>query len=279
MKDQSKLPIWTFWLGIALLGVVLTWNNALTTTADLERNQVGFKNWQPYVWEYSSFISTYLLYFGVYWLAKKVPLNHANWVRNLGIHLLASVVFSVLHVLLMVWLRQIFYWLLGGQYEFGEWFSEWLYEYRKDLITYFIFLLTVYAFQYFSQPSENQKSQVQPEKLQVKNKQGVFWVTLSDITTIESGGNYVYIHANQQVLPMRATMTNIERQLNSSDFIRVHRSYLVNLNQCKGIKNPAGDSSELILMNDKSVPVSKKYRPKLMSALQHIELNNGKLKT
>ncbi len=279
MKQQTKWPIWTFWLGIFVISALLAWNNALTTTADLVRNQISFKYWHPYVWEYSSFLSAFLLYFGIYWLANKASLLKQNWLRNLATHVLASVVFSVLHVLLMVWLRQIIYFSMGGAYDFGDWFSEWIYEYRKDVITYFTFLFTLYAFQYLTQPGLSPSSEPKPQKLQVKNKQGVFWIKYTDIITIESGGNYIYIHANDQVLPMRSTMADIEKQLDSADFIRVHRSYFVNLNHCKGIQKQSNDSSELILMEGKVIPISKKYRADLLASLAQKSSNAVKIKS
>ena len=272
VQAQTKWPVWIFWLGVCILGALFAWNNSLTTTADLTRNQIEFKNWHPYVWEYSSFLSTFLLYFGIYWLANKTQLWHKNWLRNLMVHVLASVVFSVLHVVLMVWMRQLIYALMGGQYEFGDWYSEWVYEYRKDLVTYFVFLLTLYAFQYFSHSKPSKPQNPEVLKLQVKNKQGVFWVKYTDIITIESGGNYIYIHAAGQVLPMRSTMAKIEAKLGFPDFIRVHRSYIVNLNYCEGLQKQKNDSSELILLNNKVVPVSKKYRAELLASLQQKSL-------
>ncbi|VAW46932.1 hypothetical protein MNBD_GAMMA02-1215, partial [hydrothermal vent metagenome] len=236
------------------------------------------KYWHPYVWEYSSFLSTFLLYFGIYWLANKASLLKQNWLRNFVAHVLASVVFSVLHVLLMVWLRQIIYFSMGGAYDFGDWFTEWIYEYRKDVITYFIFLLTLYAFQYFTHPRLDLSSKSKPQKLEIKNKQGVFWINCADIITIESGGNYIYIHANGQVLPMRSTMADIEKLLDSADFIRVHRCYFVNLNHCKGIQKQSNDSSELILLNGKIIPISKKYRTDLLAALAQTISKTVKIK-
>ncbi len=273
MNKTHKWPMWSFWLGVFTLSGFLAWNNALTTSADLIRNQVAFKPWQPYVWEFSSFVSIFLLYFGVYWLANKASLLGPNWLRNSVIHVLASVLFSALHVLMMVWLRQIIYFLMGGSYDFGVWLAEWLYEYRKDVITYFVFLLILYAFQHFSQAKATPASSFAAKKLKVKNKQGVFWVNCADITSIESGGNYIYIHANGQVLPMRSTMAAIAKQLDPADFIRVHRSYIINQNHCQGLHKQSADSSELVLLNGKVVPVSKKYRADLMLALEQKIIN------
>ncbi len=268
MKSKTQWPIWFFWLSLFVTGVLLAWNNSLTVSADLTRNQIEFKNWHPYVWEFSSFLTTYVLYFGVYWLANKIPLFTQKWLPHLAIHLVGSVAFSILHVLFMVWLRQIIYALLGGQYEFGAGYSEWLYEYRKDMITYFIFVLLLYVFQYFTQIQKPTQSISNNPKLQVKNKHGIFWVDHAEITTIESGGNYIYIHAGDRVLPMRSTMAKIEKELESSDFLRVHRSYLVNLKHCKAIQKQSADSSKLELLSGKAIPVSKNYRAKLLASLE-----------
>ncbi len=268
MKSKTQLPIWIFWLSLFVIGVLLAWNNSLTVTADLTRNQIEFKNWHPYVWEFSSFLIIYILYFGVYWLANKFSLLNQNWLPNLFIHIIATVVFSILHVLLMVWIRQIIYALMGGQYEFGEGYSEWLYEYRKDVVTYFVFVMLLYAFQHLTQSKKPRSDSAVNQKLQVKNKQGVFWIKHADITTIESGGNYIYIHAGDQVLPMRSTMAKIEKELESSDFLRVHRSYLVNLNHCKAIQRQSTESSKLELLSGQVIPVSKNYRGKLLASLE-----------
>lgn len=278
MNKALKWPMWSFWLGVFVLSALLAWNNALTTSADLVRNQVSFKPWQPYVWEYSSFLSTFVLYFGVYWLAIKASLLNQHWLRNLFAHVLASVLFSVLHVLMMVWLRQFIYFLMGGSYDFGDWLSEWVYEYRKDVITYFVFLLILYAFQHVSPVKQKPTSDKAIQKLKIKNKQGVFWVNCADISSIESGGNYIYFHTNGQVLPMRSTMAAIAKQLNPADFIRVHRSYIINLNHCKGLQKQSADSSELILLNGKVVPVSKKYRADLIQALEQKIIKDVKVK-
>ena len=278
MRKPLKWPMWSFWLGVFLLSALLAWNNALTTTADLIRNQVSFKPWQPYVWEFSSFLSTFVLYVGVYWLANKASLLSPNRLRNSVIHVLASVLFSVLHVLMMVWLRQIIYFLMGGSYDFGDWLSEWLYEYRKDVITYFVFLLTLYAFQHVSQEKPIPVSGKAAQKLKVKNKHGVFWLNCADISSIESGGNYIYFHTNGQVLPMRSTMAAITKQLDPADFIRVHRSYIINQNHCKGLHKQSADSSELVLLNGKVVPVSKKYRADLIQALEQKIIKDAKVK-
>ena len=63
--------------------------------------------------------------------------------RNLRWHLLASVVFSVLHVLAMVGLRKRSTPRMGDSYDFGPWPRELVYEYLKDVRTYAGILVTL----------------------------------------------------------------------------------------------------------------------------------------
>ena len=269
-KTFSK-PWWQFWLTVLLLGVFFAWINSLTVSTDLERNGVAFKTWHPYVWEFSSMIVLFCLYFAVYALTIKAPLLHRNWPQNLGIHLLASLLFSVLHVVFMVWIRQWVYWIMGEHYDFGQWGVEFWYEYRKDVVTYFVFVLILTAFIYYLQ---RKSTTTEPDKpIQIKNKQGVFYLHPSDVVTVESGGNYVYFHTEERVLPMRGTMAEVEDTLNQYEFLRVHRSYIVNLTHRLALQKNAAESTELVLKNGKVVPVSKKYRPALMAAMAQRSLS------
>lgn len=251
--------MWLFWLLVLALGLLMAWLNAMTVIDDFNRNQVPYESWQPYLWEYSSFVVIFGLYFAVYWLARMCPLISPQWQKNLLIHGLATVVFSLLHVLLMVMIRKMVYAWMGGVYDFGDWSHELWYEYRKDFFTYFIFLLLLTAYGYWQAQQHQQQINTVP-KLKVKNQQGVHWIAFTDINRIESGGNYVYVHAGDQVLPMRATMAEIEQQLAPDDFIRVHRSYIINSAHIKAVTDRSKDPCTVVLLNGKKIPVSRKYR-------------------
>ena len=56
-------------------------------------------------------------------------------------HLLASVVFSALHVALMVAMRKVVYACAGSSYDFGDWLAQVGYEYLKDVRTYALILV------------------------------------------------------------------------------------------------------------------------------------------
>lgn len=66
--------------------------------------------------------------------------------RQLAWHLLASVLFTVAHVFLMVQMRKVIYALGGSSYDFGQWLPELWYEYRKDVLGYVSYFCMYYVF-------------------------------------------------------------------------------------------------------------------------------------
>ncbi|MCX7553135.1 LytTR family DNA-binding domain-containing protein [Marinicella sp. S1101] len=262
-----RWPLWSFWLGLFVVGLLLAVFNSLTTGDDLTRNQVSFKPWEPFSWELTSFFAIYLLFFVVFWLTERKPLFTQNWLPNTFIHVLASVLFSVTHVMIMVALRQMIYASQGMVYDFGDWSQELLYEYRKDVVTYFVFVLSLsvynWALDKFQQAPEKSS-----ESIRFKNKSGWHRLLLTDICTIESGGNYVYFNTKGQVYANRATMKQMSEMLNGDTFMRIHRSFIVNINHIKTITELDKDPCSLILRSGKAVPVSRKYRQALLDALQ-----------
>lgn len=74
----------------------------------------------------------------------------------------------------------------------------------------------------------------------------------SDILYFESSDHYIILHAQDGTYRFRGKLNDIERQLDSSFFIRCHASYLVN---CQYIK--ALGKSNLYLSNGIIIPVSR----------------------
>lgn len=77
-----------------------------------------------------------------------------------------------------------------------------------------------------------------------------------DIEFCAAAGNYVEIHTVGQVYILRSTMKQLEEQLQPYGFVRVHRSYLINLQALKG----RGQNQTLLLSSGRSVPCSRRYR-------------------
>ena len=79
---------------------------------------------------------------------------------------------------------------------------------------------------------------------------------------IKSEGHYLYIHTatNQNPLMERNSLKNLQNQLPPEQFIRIHRSYIVNIDYIKTIS-----SQEVILQDQTSLPLSRIHKQQLKS--------------
>lgn len=90
-------------------------------------------------------------------------------------------------------------------------------------------------------------------------KDGTKFVRLpyQDILYLKSEGNYVSFVTTDKTILSLITIKELEEKL-PSYFMRVHRSYIVNLQRMESI------STEEIAIGKHHIPISQKYRPDLM---------------
>ena len=79
-------------------------------------------------------------------------------------------------------------------------------------------------------------------------------INFSEILYVESIKDYVNIRTENQEYIVLDTLKSMEKQLNES-FVRVHKSYIVNLNQIK-----SWDSKKIVLFSDCEIPIGDSYR-------------------
>lgn len=74
------------------------------------------------------------------------------------------------------------------------------------------------------------ESDAQPvRRLLVKKKDAMRFVEIDDVRYLEAAGNYVRIHVDGASHLIRATMCGFENDLDSAQFVRIHRSTIVNV--------------------------------------------------
>lgn len=97
----------------------------------------------------------------------------------------------------------------------------------------------------------------------IKSEYKLLRVNLEDILYIEGMKEYVRIHlANQKPIMSLLTMKAVEAKLPAERFMRVHRSYIVNLSQVKEVERFR------IVYDDKTrIPVSDNYKEKFQNFL------------
>jgi two-component system LytT family response regulator len=101
-------------------------------------------------------------------------------------------------------------------------------------------------------------------KIAVPIAEGFELVKADDIITCEADNNYTYLHLkNKRKITACRTLKEVEEQLESfSSFIRVHHSYIVNLNEVT--KYVRGDGGYLRMSDDSMVDVSRSRKTALL---------------
>jgi hypothetical protein len=263
-------------LAILLAGIATS--NVFTTIADWARGGLRLPAWEPAAWEFSSVLCLWLLIPAVGWWLRQFPLIQPRWPRSLPAHLLATLPFSLLHVAGMVALRDLVYRLLGGYYHFGRWWPTWLYEYRKDFVTYWLVLLALAAFRLYGLWLDSRSSEPSPpatiagdlptERLVVRKLNRKFVLNVSDIDRIEADGNYVTVHAQGAAYPRRESLVALERKLDGRRFVRVHRGHLVNVDRIREIQPWDSGDYRIVLQDGSCVNLSRRYRSRLEHLFQ-----------
>ena len=136
------------WALYAVCGVLLGLYLALNQIIDMEGN-AHFAAWKPLVWEMSSALVIFATIPFVVRFEGRVPIDSKPRLRVFASHALAALIFSTIHVAGIVVLRKFVYALVGETYVFGNFALKGFYEFQKDLITYSIVIVVVFAYRQF----------------------------------------------------------------------------------------------------------------------------------
>ncbi len=110
------------------------------------------------------------------------------------------------------------------------------------------------------QPDEN-------HRVVVKNGSNIRIIPVQDITYIEAYDDYVKIFTKDTYHLKKKTMSHFEEVLDNKDFLRVHRSFIINLQQITKIE-PAEKGSHLALLKTgNKIPLSRTGYGKLKEVL------------
>jgi two-component system LytT family response regulator len=99
-----------------------------------------------------------------------------------------------------------------------------------------------------------------PSTLLVSTGQHETLIRIEEIDVLSAAGNYVDIHCKNNVYLLRSSLKQLEETLPAQQFVRVHRSHLVNLDALLHITRTAAGNGSVVLRGGQQVPISKKYR-------------------
>ena len=114
------------------------------------------------------------------------------------------------------------------------------------------------------------KSTVEPHKyIFVKSDKQLKKILLIDILFIESMENYVTIYTTTSREVVYSTLKQIQESLSSENFIQIHRSYIVNIENVQAI------DGNLLKIGTHKIPVARNFRDKVLNVILNNKLISG----
>ena len=270
LQDDRAADRLTFlWLALFLTAALSV--DILSRATELGRSGGGEGFGKYVIYEMTGYYVMLALFPIVALAASRATPGQHSWRFVIPFHLAASIVVSLLHVGIFVAIRKIIFWLVyGGPYIFtNSLFRDLVYEYRKDLLTYSLFLFFIILGRQLAQQRRElvaaREDARATKRLTLKCGGRNAFVEASDIRWVKSASNYVEVATPEKTHLARSTLAAIERQLADAgaQAIRVHRSYVVNAEHIREI-TPTGEGDVKIEMSDGAIiPGSRRYRDRL----------------
>lgn len=111
-----------------------------------------------------------------------------------------------------------------------------------------------------------------PERLELREGTGVVFIDTTDVEWIDAAGDYMCLHASGDTHVIRTTMKKFEQQLNPEQFVRIHRSTLINWSFVSKVKPYKNGDYNVHLKNEAVLRMSRTYAQKLKSRLTPSEI-------
>ena len=154
---------------------------------------------------------------------------------------------------------QIIFTTAYSEYAF-EGFQVDAIDYLLKPINYAAFLKAANKSKIWFEANSPEKAEQQPKsdrkEIFVKSNYKVVRILLADISYIESANEYIKIFLdNQEVITTFMRLKNIEELLPAGDFMRVHKSFIINLNKILAV-----DRNRIFIDKKKHIPVGEQYK-------------------
>lgn len=105
------------------------------------------------------------------------------------------------------------------------------------------------------------------DRLVIKSAGRIFFLSVSEIDWIEAADNYVRLHAGAEAHLLRETMNNLEKKLDPNEFLRIHRSRMVNIQRVKELRPLFRGEYDLLLKDGTRLETGRGYRDRIQKLL------------
>lgn len=109
-----------------------------------------------------------------------------------------------------------------------------------------------------------------PNRILLKCENEIICLKPSEIDWVESAGNYACFHIGPQTRISRETMQAVQCQLEKHNFVRIHRTAIVNLDRIRKLRPVLYGDYEIELRDGTRLPISRTHRKVVMKRLEGI---------
>ena len=107
-------------------------------------------------------------------------------------------------------------------------------------------------------------------RLEVRDGESILFLPVAEIDWLEADGPIVRVHAGRAVYGVRDTLSRMEESLDQATFVRIHRSFIVNLERVRELQPWFGGDALLVLREGQKLKVSRTYRTQLRDRLNAV---------
>jgi DNA-binding LytR/AlgR family response regulator len=108
---------------------------------------------------------------------------------------------------------------------------------------------------------QNDRTKTGANEIYIKEDGRLVRLLYDDILYIENAGDYVCIQTTTSKHIIYGTIRSLEARLPTSKFLKVHRSFIINLGKIKDIEDAT------LVIDRKVIPISRSHRNMLMNSL------------
>lgn len=105
------------------------------------------------------------------------------------------------------------------------------------------------------------------ERIVVRDRGQVHVIPVDQVEYVEAQDDYIQIYTAGKSHLKTQSLSELEAQLDSSKFVRIHRSYLIRLAALQGLQRAGKDAQVAVLQNGTQLPVSRAGYERLKSML------------
>ncbi|HMI38201.1 MAG TPA: LytTR family DNA-binding domain-containing protein [Steroidobacteraceae bacterium] len=106
------------------------------------------------------------------------------------------------------------------------------------------------------------------KQILIRDRARAYFIPVDSIERLSAAGNYVEIHAAGKVHLVREPLAKLAAQLDTGEFIRVHRSHVVKLTAIAELQPMFHGDYELILRSGERLALSRRYKVLLPPAIR-----------